>query len=200
MILIISYLSRYQVTPEVLQKRFTDTVHKWLQVRKMTIDQVRETATELERHCHNVKISTTAGNIMATGGSAVFVIGVVLAPFTFGESLAFALIGAGTGAVGGVTSIGASIVDKKQKKVIVKKIQKQVDYDNLQVEVIQQMAEDIKGSSRILQNIAGSSTVTIPINLAEIIQSHPGFGKGSETEVIRKLYTLANELENRQRV
>ena len=213
----------------------------------MTIEQVKKTATELEKHHRNVNISRIAGSIVSTGGNAA--ISFALASVTLGGPLVLPLIAS---AAGGITAAGASIADTVINKVIMKKIQKQIDYDNLQVKVIQQMAEDIQeaiertqaniqvGSaaaiamqavtgavpidntrmkaaelatftpleiSRAVFRVGGAaamsvaedalclSIVMIPIDLAEIIQSGDNLRKGSQTEAVEKLNTLAVQLE-----
>ena len=138
------YFSRYQVTPEALQKRFVETVTEWLHVRKITIEQVRETAMELVKYHHNVNISRITSSIVSTGGTAAITTGFGLAPITFRTSLVLSIVGTFLSVAGGVIAAGASIADTVLEKVIMKKIQKQVDDDNLQVKVIRQMSQDIQ--------------------------------------------------------
>lgn len=127
-----------------MKKRFAKTVRHWLPVREETIKQVRETATELEKHRRNVNISRITGSAVSTGGTAAIITGFALAPVTLGVSFALSIVGAGASVAGGATAAGASIADTAIQKDSLKKIQKQIDYDNLQVEVIRQMAEDIQ--------------------------------------------------------
>ena len=68
--------------------------------------------------------------------------------------------------LGGATAAGASIVDTLIEKSNIKDIQKQLDDDNLQVEVIQQMAKDIQEAIETTQaNIQVGSAVTIGIQV-----------------------------------
>ena len=217
----------------------------------MTIEQVRETAMKLEKHHRNVNISRIAGSAVSTGGIAAVIAGFALAPVTLRGSLALLLIGAGASAVGGVAAVGASIADTAIQKDSLKKIQKQIDYDNLQVEVIRQMAKKIdriqasiqvgsaaaiamqavtgavqidnagikaaelatftctsKEISTAVLRVGGVATISvtevialclsivmIPIDLAEILRSGDNLRKGSQTEAVEKLNTLAVQLE-----
>ena len=113
-------------------------------VREETIKQVKETATELEKHRRNVNISRITGSTVSTGGTAAVITGFALAPVTLGGSLALSIVGAGASVAGGATAAGASIADTAIQKASLKKIQKQIDDDNMQVEVVRQMAEDIQ--------------------------------------------------------
>lgn len=209
----------------------------------MTIEQVKKTAMELEKHHRNVNISRIAGSIVSTGGNAAIIF--ALTSVTLGGPLVLPLIAS---AAGGITAAGASIADTAIQKDSLKKIQKQIDYDNLQVKVIRQMVKEIEctqanipvGSaaaiamqavtgavpidntgmkaaelatftpleiSRAVFRVGGAaamsvaedalclSIVMIPIDLAEIIRSGDNLRKGSQTEAVEKLNTLAVQLE-----
>ena len=189
---------------------------------------------------------------MSAVGSGAVIAGFALAPFTLGGSLSVSVLGLGASVLGGATAAGASIVDTLIEKSNIKDIQKQLDDDNLQVEVIQQMAKDIQeaiettqaniqvgsavtigiqvvtGAARIgnvgmkATEIAASGTlklgaaalraggsvakgvagvalglniVMIPIDLAEIMQSGYRLRNGSLTEAVKKLNTLAVQLQ-----
>ena len=160
------FCSRYKVTHEALQKRFIATVRHWLQVRKTTIRKVRETAENLEKYHQSVNISRIVGSTVSAVGSGAVIAGFALAPFTLGGSLSVSLLGLGASALGGATTAGASIVDTFIEKSNIKDIQKQLDDDNLQVEVIEQMAKDIQEAIETTQaSIQVGSAVAIGIQV-----------------------------------
>ena len=178
------YFSRYQVDHEAsedsqqqqelqryqaLQERFAETAHHWLPVREKTIKEVTETATELENH-RNVTSRITSSFVF----KCIFIIGLVIIRILFTLPLMLSIILSFI-AIGFIVVLilrqravsGAAIVDKIVEKE--KEIQKRLDKDSLQVEVIQQMAKDIQVANTNMQvDTAAPVIATIQVGKADM--------------------------------
>ena len=216
-------LQRYQA----LQERFTETVRHWLLVREKTIREVTETATELENHCNVNMPRITISFVFA----CIFTIGTVIIPNLFTLPLMSSIILSFI-TIGFIAVLilleravsGAAIVDKIIEKE--KEIQKRLDKDSLQVEVIQQMAKDIQVANTNMQVdtaapvIAAIQVGNIEMTVAEIntvasrIQEFLGISfkiavpfarsiyhiaKGFPTNASKRLNELAEELKEQMK-
>ena len=128
-----------------LQRKFTEAVQRWLPVRTITIQKIRDTAKILEEHHSKI-----TGSTAAIAGSGMAFLGLVLAPVTLGVSLGLSAAGIGLAAAGGATAAGASSADKFIEKSILEGVQNQIDRDFEKVKEIQRIAERMKN---IIQDI-----------------------------------------------
>lgn len=218
-------LQRYQA----LQERFTETVRHWLLVREKTIKEVTETAAELENHCNVNMPRITISFVFA----CIFTIGAVIIPNLFTLPLMFSIILSFI-AIGFIVHVvlilrqravsGTAIVDKIIKNE--KEIQKELDKDSLQVEVIQQMAKDIQVANTNMQvdtaalviaaiqvgkadmTVAEINTVASRIQeffgisykrAATFARSIYNIAKGFPKNASKRLNELAEELEEQMR-
>lgn len=126
-----------------LQRKFTEAVQRWLPVRTITIQKIRDTVKKLEEHHRNVNISKITDSTASNAGSGMALLDLALAPD-------LSVAGTGLAATGGATAAGASIADKFIEKSNLKGVQRQIDRDSKKVEEIQGIAEKMK---RIIQDI-----------------------------------------------
>ncbi|XDV19347.1 hypothetical protein PO909_024831 [Leuciscus waleckii] len=76
-----------------------------------TLDVLRELADGLEKVHFNTTISSLTGGVVGLAGGITSVVGLILAPFTFGASLIVTGVGIGTAVAGGVTAGVSNITD-----------------------------------------------------------------------------------------
>ncbi|KAL9968186.1 hypothetical protein ACROYT_G026529 [Oculina patagonica] len=83
-----------------------------------------ECSSKLHQVAKDTGIARTVGGSASIIGGGMAIAGLVLAPFTAGASLGLTIAGVATGATGGVTSFGSSLVnhvyDKNEKKKVYK--------------------------------------------------------------------------------
>ena len=160
---------RYQVKHQALQERFTATFNDWLQVRENLIIEVKETATKLEKYNDNARNTSSITSNVARA----IILGFILLFSMFSKPL----IGIGVGIalsllqyVVVASIIRASNVGNHEKL----KVQKKLDADDLQFEVIQQMAEDIQLSiKKIRTNIQVDALDNVNMIIAKLATSTP---------------------------
>ena len=137
----------------------------WRPIRRKTIDLLEQHKDEVLKIVRDRRIAKIAGSAtsLVVGGSLA-IAGLVLIPFTFGASIALTLAGAGVGAAGTATSVGASIVTKVMSNSRIKKAREHIKLD-------QQMSERVnKGGSDYNEAIKKAGIVT------ESIQGLAGVG------------------------
>ncbi|XP_069089048.1 apolipoprotein L3-like [Pleurodeles waltl] len=82
-----------------------------------TIKELRRIADGLDQFHHGATIASITGGAVSAAGGITTVVGLILAPFTFGASLIVTGVGLGVAAAGGVTSATATISDTVKERV-----------------------------------------------------------------------------------
>ena len=92
--------------------QLTEAHNCWSSKRKSTVDQIRSIANELDDLHKKVNMVTITGASVSAAGAGIAIAGLALAPFSGGATAVIGTpVGAGLGAVGGVTSAGASFIE-----------------------------------------------------------------------------------------
>jgi len=125
-------------------KAIKDLFWRFVHERDEVISKILSCVKNIEEHNHNSKIAKTSGNGAGIFGGALFLGGLLAAPFTAGASLAASAAGAGISAAGGATSIGTDIALDR----IVKRISEE---GNNHINDSNQSLEDLKNSIEELQ-------------------------------------------------
>ena len=104
-------------------KQFTETKEKfflkmprWRSTRQRTINKLYEIANECNNLHKDCNIANVTGSSIGAAGGLMALVGLALAPFTFGTSLSLTIAGAATGVAGATTNIVTSIVESSQMK------------------------------------------------------------------------------------
>ena len=98
------------------KEKFFRKMPKWRNTRQTTIDILYEIANEcgsLHRDCN---IANVTGSSVGAAGGLMALVGLALAPVTFGVSLSLTIAGAATGVAGATTNIVTSIVESSKMK------------------------------------------------------------------------------------
>ncbi|XP_069485039.1 apolipoprotein L2-like [Ambystoma mexicanum] len=82
-----------------------------------TITTLRRIAKGLDHFHHSATIASITGGAVSAAGGITTVVGMILAPFTFGASLIVTGVGLGVAAAGGVTSASATISDTVNERL-----------------------------------------------------------------------------------
>ncbi|XP_069485040.1 apolipoprotein L3-like [Ambystoma mexicanum] len=82
-----------------------------------SITELRRIADGVDRFHHGATIASITGGVVSAAGGITTVVGLILAPFTFGASLIVTGVGLGVAAAGGVTSASATISDTVNERV-----------------------------------------------------------------------------------
>ncbi|KAL1005641.1 hypothetical protein UPYG_G00061710 [Umbra pygmaea] len=90
---------------------------------KNQITELNDIADNLDKVSKGTKIAGITGGATGAVGGVAAVAGVVLAPLTFGASLALTALGVGVAAAGGVTGASAAIANKVSRTIDRKKIE-----------------------------------------------------------------------------
>ena len=191
-------------------------VLEWIAMRKQTIEVMRDTADEIDKHYKNINISRIAGaGAVIAGGAIGGIIGTLI---TGGLAASIAVSTAasiGSSVTGGGTSAGASIADIIISKLKLSDVQKQIDDDNKMLQQMVKQSSEIKKIKEALQrrssqmnasfstsSVDGSGMPSISnvevkrLNIAEIVMSGISLYKGSETKAASRLREKANEYED----
>jgi len=104
----------------------------WRDKRALTMHTLLSLADDLEHHRLNVNISVVTGSSVGATGGILAIVGLALAPETFGVSLILTAVGTAASVAGGVTSLGSNIADcviaKKRMKLAQEAIDEDVKY------------------------------------------------------------------------
>ena len=143
----------------------------WRPIRRKTIDLLERNKDEMLKIVRVVRIAKIAGaSTSLVVGGGLTIAGLLLLPFTFGGSIVLTLAGAGVGAAGTATSIGASITSKVVSNNRVKKTQEHINLD-------QQMSEHVnKRGSDYNEAVKNASIVTDSIHAVVGVGGRLGVG------------------------
>ena len=86
-------------------------IFKWKKNREILIIKLKQIISKLNKVQRNVDISRLTGSSTAVVGSTLTVVGVILAPFTFGTSLGLTIAGGTLSIAGTLTSAGSHLVN-----------------------------------------------------------------------------------------
>ena len=121
------------------------------------VEQYRDEVLKIVRDVRIAKIAGASTSLVV--GGSLTIVGFVLIPFTFGGSIGLTLAGAGVGAVGTATTIGASITSKVMSNNRVKKAQEHIKLDQQMSEHVNMRGSDyneaIKNASIATDSIHG---------------------------------------------
>nr|KAG5710625.1 hypothetical protein BaRGS_013271 [Batillaria attramentaria] len=92
--------------------------------------KIKDIIEDLNEHHRNVTIAKTTGTAASVAGGVAVAAGFLLAPFTFGASVAVGLAGAGVAAAGGLVTAGAEVTETIITNNNVKQVQE--DLESLQ--------------------------------------------------------------------
>ena len=93
------------------------------------MERLEELTAKLNNNHRNVKISTITGASMGTVGGVLAAAGLVMAPITFGASLAVSAVGAGISGAGGLVMSGSKEVELLLEKIGLKDVQQAIEKD-----------------------------------------------------------------------
>ncbi|XP_028649383.1 apolipoprotein L3-like [Erpetoichthys calabaricus] len=145
------------------------------------IDDLRSIADGVDKFHKGATIASIAGGAVSAAGGITTIVGLILAPFTFGASIIVTAVGLGVATAGGLSSASATIsdtvntsIDRKKVEAIIEGYQKDIkdvaecmDFVNTGIENINQMK-----SSPEIQNMfqAGCRASKGFANIAEIVR------------------------------
>ena len=143
----------------------------WCPVRHQTIKLLEQNKNEVLKIVRDVKIAQIAGSATSlVVGGGLTIIGLILIPFTFGGSIALTLAGAGVGAAGTATSVGASFVSKVMSNSRLKKTREHINLD-------QQMSVHVnERGSEYNEAIKNATIVTDSVHAAVGVGGRLGVG------------------------
>ena len=102
----------------------------WCPIRRQTIELLNNQKEEILKIVRDVRIAKIAGSATSLiAGGALTITGLALIPFTLGASIGLMLAGAGVGALGTATSIGAAVVSKVMKSTRLKEAHEHIKLD-----------------------------------------------------------------------
>ena len=117
-------------------KRIFESSKRLIKQKPELVRKVRETEASLKLHHRNVTISKIVGSSVGIVSGACFITGIALAPVTFGASLGLTIGGGVVSSLGGVTFVGADIVEKKLIKQELEKIQSELSEFHKELQVL----------------------------------------------------------------
>ena len=143
----------------------------WCPVRHQTIKLLEQNKDEVLKIARDVRIAKIAGSATSlVVGGGLIIAGLILIPFTFGASVGLTLAGAGVGAAGTATSVGASIVSKVMSNSKVKKAREHINLD-------QQMSVHVnERGSEYNEAIKNATIVTDSVHAAVGVGGRLGVG------------------------
>ncbi|XP_029431057.1 apolipoprotein L3-like isoform X2 [Rhinatrema bivittatum] len=152
-----------------------------------SIAELRQIADNLDGFHYGATVASITGSAVSAAGGITTIVGLILAPFTFGTSLIVTGVGLGVAAAGGVTSATATISDTVKDKVGRKKVEELLQqYEKIMKDIdkclkgIQQLVERIRNDENF-------SKFTLHDLEPVMISAMPRVGRGivSAVEIVR---------------
>ncbi|XP_051566197.1 apolipoprotein L4-like [Myxocyprinus asiaticus] len=145
------------------------------------INKLTETTDDVERFHHGTTIGSLSGAVIGATGGIASIVGLILAPFTFGGSLIVAGVGAGVAALGGLTGAASNITNvihqRASRTAIEEIIHKFMEKINPLIESLNMIKENIEEiqvySTQFQEFQAGIETtasVVETVNLMRLVQ------------------------------
>ena len=116
---------------------------EWLAKRQQTIHQLESLAESLHNHHRNATIATNAGAGVATASFGLVLGGFIASFFTLGAGLIVSAVGAGVGAVGGLTMTGSKIAEHVIERTETKEVQSALDEDRNASDILRDKFEEL---------------------------------------------------------
>ncbi|XP_063297730.1 apolipoprotein L6-like [Pelobates fuscus] len=124
-------------------EEFKDTQAGYLTKSEQCITELRRIADDVDIFHKRVTITNIAGSSVGIVGGITTIVGLALAPVTFGASLIVTAVGIGVATAGGLTGAGASIADTFNIKQKCKKVD----------EIIKELTDDMNKMTKLAQEI-----------------------------------------------
>lgn len=116
----------------------------WLKIRSSTIENIRLNKQKLVSVVRDVRISRIVGASTTLVGGVMTIVGFGLTPVTLGVSTVLGGVGIGVAVVGGITSVGATVVGKVIEKSGLKRINELLVIDQQMSRMIQECINAIE--------------------------------------------------------
>lgn len=152
-----------------------------------TIAELRRIADGLDHFHHGATIASITGGAVSAAGGITTVVGLILAPFTFGASLIVTGVGLGVAAAGGVTSATATISDTVNERVERGKVNTLIHQYETNMNEIEACLKTIHCQLERLNNHPDFSRVTSREFEAVALTALPRAGRGiaNVVEIVR---------------
>jgi hypothetical protein len=198
---------------------------KWRLQRKSYITKLRAIIIKLNKTQRSVDISKFTGNSLSVIGAGTTIVGLVMAPFTFGISFGVALTGTGLSVAGSLTAGGANMVNYLISKTEIKKVLEMLENDRNLLEKIKEnenvnlakhlreyinnnrefklvelsnaLVENIfRNSEKMIENSKLALNIFVLIfNAYDMVDTMSSLRNGSKSELAKKLEEIVNEME-----
>ncbi|CAH2246467.1 apolipo L3-like [Pelobates cultripes] len=124
-------------------KEYEDTQTCYLNLLEKCIKELRSIADDVDKFHRGAIITNIAGSSVGIAGGITTIVGLALAPFTFGASLIVAGVGIGVATAGGLTGAAASIADHVNIKNKCKKVEEIIEELKQGMDKMQELVSEI---------------------------------------------------------
>ena len=147
---------------------YEDKLHKALKI-------IDECSRLLDKVAKDTGKAEAAGGGLGIGGGAMVIGGLLLAPFTFGSSLALTAAGAVTGVAGGITSLTGSLVNQSWEKGEAKTFKKATvplfGATFILQEFLSEYIKILREATEFLKTTEGQAVANDAYTISEIIEA-----------------------------
>ncbi|XP_078512997.1 apolipoprotein L3-like [Lissotriton helveticus] len=151
------------------------------------IKELRRIADGVDHFHHGATIASITGGAVSAAGGITTVVGLILAPFTFGASLIVTGVGLGVAAAGGVTSATATISDTVNERVERGKVETLIREYETNMNEIEECLKSIHCQLEMLSSHPDFSRITNKEFEAVALNALPRAGRGiaNVVEIVR---------------
>ncbi|XP_072574547.1 apolipoprotein L3-like [Paramormyrops kingsleyae] len=194
-----AYVESFEIENQIEKgiSLFLTLFKSYVGIFEQRVKDLREVADGLERVHFGTTVGSLTGGVVSAIGGVTSVVGLVLAPFTFGASLIVTGVGLGIATAGGVTSGVSNITKMVNESMDRKNFEKLIrDYEDL-MQPITECLRELSGNIENLQKLKSVKKKTEggpPQNVDNMMQVGSRLGRGlavSVPEVVR-LVQVAN--------